>query len=95
MYIAVRMKSPPQSSTSASHEAGLMHWAYHCRPCVLMPRSWMGLLYWLHNCTPHTRSRPLTSCGLVPGVPGVVFTVTGLDGPERFPAASRACTVKV
>jgi hypothetical protein len=36
------------------------------------------------------------SCGLVPpGVPGVVFTVTEFDAPERFPAASRACTVKV
>src|SRR5688572_23463626 len=67
MYIEMRMMSAFQSVASASREAVLRHWLYHCRPCVDMPRNWIGWLNWLHSFVPHTCSWPLMATGVFPG----------------------------
>src|SRR5262245_53723972 len=94
MYIEIRTLSAPQSFASASSEALLTQLAYHCRPCVLIPRNWIGRLYWLHRCTPQTWSWPLTATGVPPPPPPVVvFPVIRADFGDSLPAASYAVTV--
>src|SRR3954454_8453455 len=70
MYIDTRRTSACQSVASASRDFALTQLAYHCRPCVLMPRNWIGWLYWLHRWTPQTCSCPLIAAGVWPGAGG-------------------------
>ena len=81
----IRSTSAFQSLASASSEAALKHWRYHCRPWVLMPRSWIGLLYWLHSLMPQTCSWPLIATGVPPETRGgfVVVDVLGRGCGER------------
>src|SRR5689334_1303389 len=79
MYIDTRRTSACQSVASASRDLALTQLAYHCKPCVLMPRNWIGWLYWLHRCTPQTCSCPLIAAGVSPGPGGAV--VGGVVGP--------------
>src|SRR6266542_192651 len=81
MYIEMRITSACQSVASAFSDAVLRHWLYHCRPWLLMPRSWIGWPNWLHSLVPHTRSWPLIA--------------TGAPRPDSLPAASRAVIVYV
>src|SRR6266511_1118411 len=94
MYIEMRITSACQSVASAFSDAVLRHWLYHCRPWLLMPRSWIGWPNWLHSLVPHTRSWPLIATG-VPVCAGGVVPVTGALRPDSLPAASRAVIVYV
>src|SRR6266498_1648763 len=94
MYIEMRITSACQSVASAFSDAVLRHWLYHCRPWLLMPRSWIGWPNWLHSLVPHTRSWPLIATG-VPVCAGWVVPVTGALRPDSLPAASRAVIVYV
>src|SRR5688500_16512035 len=87
MYIDSRRWSACQSPARASSEALLTHCGYHCRPCVLMPRSWIGWPYRLQSLTPQTRSWPLIATGVVPVGGGVV--VGGVVAPSTTVSRSR------
>src|SRR5687768_4373943 len=76
MYIEIRRTSAFHSFARTSSEASLTQFAYHCSPCVLMPRSWTGLPWALQSCRPQTSSRPLRATGVAPAG-GVVGAVVG------------------
>src|SRR3954471_1206417 len=92
MYIDTRRTSAFQSRASASSDLALTHCEYHCRPCVLMPRSWIGWSFWLHRCTPQTCSWPLVPTGVSPlgGVVGGVVVGGVVGGCPVASADSRS-----
>src|SRR5664279_4245360 len=56
--MARRTSSAFQSLARAAKAAAFTIPPCHCRPMVLMPRSWTGLPLLSHRCVPMTCSRP-------------------------------------
>ncbi|MFD0488876.1 hypothetical protein ACFQ0O_19725 [Saccharopolyspora spinosporotrichia] len=82
----IRSTSACQSWASASSDSSLTHWPYHCRPCVLMPRSCTGAPL-PHKVLPHTESLPFTATGVGSGAAGGAASATA---PTATSIAARA-----
>src|SRR5205823_854862 len=94
-YVDTRITLAFQSWARASSAAPVRQCAYHCVPCVLMPRSWTGLPDAEHSCVPQTWSLPYLWTGVLAWALGPVSAPYAVFTERRPSVAAMASEPRV